>query len=667
MEEGPPMTLTSLRLHLPALPAGLAWGKAVREFFAYHGVWAVGVRLLRKLSIRTKVLIVMGITAAPLLPLSWHMVTTQNALVAGTTQRLAGLRMAGAASTLTSQMNALVLLEDAGQPMAEGTLDGPYAGLRAAYAEAREAGLPVQQAWERGRQAVERAVTARGLSTPGRRELNALAIIALADLRTVVVAAADTGNSTTAPLHDAASLVVEELPGLMQSLGSLRAGVRQQIALDSRAGERERHGAQMNVAAALADTRRMTHLTETRLRSLKRDHVDVQEELAAMQAYLALVRTQLLAQDTSADPAALESAYAAARKEGHGLRMQQYARAERALESQLTGARQLRAWVFAALLASGATSAYLLYCFFLVMRGGLVQLNLQMNRMSQGDLSARLSPLGVDEVAATMHAMTAALVRLSDLMASVRLGVGAVTQASQQVALGNAEMSSRDHATAQGLNTVVEGVARYAAQLQDCGRQVESVVATVQALRLESARNRKQMQRLRERMTALRGKSREIGEIVMLIDNIAFRTNILALNASVEASKAGEAGRGFAVVAQEVRSLALRGAESARRIGDIVARSTEDIEFSGALADETGKALALADGYVDQIHVAMDDVAGLTRNGEKDSTVILEQLKGIKDGTEQNLRLVEQLATASDALRSQGERLAHKVGQFRLS
>jgi methyl-accepting chemotaxis protein-1 (serine sensor receptor) len=659
------MSLTSL--HLPALPAGLAWGRAVREFFAYHGVWAVGVRLLRKLSIRTKVLIVMGITAAPLLPLSWHMVDTQNALVAGTTQRLAGLRLAGAASNLASQMNALGLMAGAGQPMPEGTLDAPYARLQATYAEAREAGLPVQQAWERGRQAVERAVKARGLSASGRSELNSLAVLALVDMRSAIATVADAANVATAPQHDAASLVVDEMPGLALSLASLRGVVQQFLALDGRAGERERHVVQMAVAAAAADTRRMTQLTELRLRALKRGNAATQDDLPAMQAYLALVRTQLLALEGSPDAAALGAAHAAARKEAHDLREEHYVRAEQALQAQLAGGRQLRAWVFGALLVSGATSAYLLYCFFLVMRGGLVQLNLQMNRMSQGDLSARLSPLGVDEVAATMHAMTAALVRLSDLMASVRLGVGAVTQASQQVALGNAEMSSRDHATAQGLNTVVEGVARYAAQLQDCGRQVETVVATVQALRLESARNRKQMQRLRERMTALRGKSREIGEIVMLIDNIAFRTNILALNASVEASKAGEAGRGFAVVAQEVRSLALRGAESARRIGDIVARSTEDIEFSGALADETGKALALADGHVDQIHVAMDDVAELTRNGEKDSAAILEQLKGIKDGTEKNLRLVEQLATASDALRSQGERLAHKVGQFRLS
>jgi methyl-accepting chemotaxis protein len=110
----------------------------------------------------------------------------------------------------------------------------------------------------------------------------------------------------------------------------------------------------------------------------------------------------------------------------------------------------------------------------------------------------------------------------------------------------------------------------------------------------------------------------------------------------------------------------LRGAESARRIGDIVARSTEDIELSGELAEVTGVALAAADERIDSIHLAMDDVAALTRSGEQESGAILQQLTGIRDATSQSLYLVEQLATASAALRTQGERLALKIGQFRL-
>jgi methyl-accepting chemotaxis protein len=196
---------------------------------------------------------------------------------------------------------------------------------------------------------------------------------------------------------------------------------------------------------------------------------------------------------------------------------------------------------------------------------------------------------------------------------------------------------------------------------------VESVVTTVQALRLASVSNRKHMHRLQERMASLRGNSREIGQVVNLIDAIAFRTNILALNAQVEACKAGDAGRGFAVVAQEVRALATRSAESARKVGEIVSKSTLEIEQSSALADETSESISAADAHVDAIYSAMSGVSDLTQQGDRESAVILAEITHLKDGTVKNQALVEQLAVASDALRGQGERLSHKVGLFKLS
>jgi len=301
------------------------------------------------------------------------------------------------------------------------------------------------------------------------------------------------------------------------------------------------------------------------------------------------------------------------------------------------------------------------------MRGGLDKLNQQMNRMARGDLSARPQARGGDEVADTLHAMTTSLAHLSDLLASVRAGVGAITQASHQIADGNADLSTRNRRNGEGLEQLVAAVSRYSEQLQTCSRMVESVVTTVQTLRLASVRNRRQVQRLQERMASLRGNSREIGEIVNLIDTIAFRTNILALNAQVEACKAGDAGRGFAVVAQEVRALATRSADSARKVGEIISRSTLEIEQSGALADETGLSIAEADLHVDNIFTAMSGVAKLTQQGDQESAQILDEIRVLKDGAAKNGVLVEQLAQASDALRGQGERLSHKVGLFKLS
>lgn len=660
------MTIPSMHLRLPTLRLGTGPWAGMREFFRYHGVWAVGVRLLRKLSIDAKVLLVLALVAAPLLPLTWYLVDRQNTLVAETRQHLAGLRLAGAITALRVELGAVSTALESGLPLPpDRRADADTATVRA-YEEARDAGLPVQLAWERGRAKVVQAVQSPW-QAQGAREITAAGLVALEAVRDVALSEANLDSIADRHNHRAAGLALDALPALQLSLTRLRRTVYNQLAAPTRPGTSEAQQALVSLATATADVQMLSGQALRLLKPLRASQAAEVDELGAVSAYAALVSRQMLAPDGAPDGVALREAYGKARAEVQGLRVLHLNRVEAFLEAASADASQLRLWVFVGLLVLLALACYLLYSFFLVMHGGLQQLNQQMNRMAQGDLSARLNPLGVDEVATTMDAMTVALVRLSDLLASVQLGVGAVSQASQQVATGNAEISHRSRDTNQGLASVVDGVARYAKQLEACGRQVEAVVTTVQQLRLESARNRKQMQRLRERMATMRGNSREIGEIVTLMDNISFRTNILALNASVEASKAGEAGRGFAVVAQEVRALALRGATSAQRIGAIVARSIDDIEVSSALADETGKAMAESDQHVDHIHTAMDDVAGLTRSGEKESAAILEHLTQIQNSTEQNLRLVDQVATASDGLRSQGERLAHKVGQFRLS
>ncbi len=635
----------------------------LREYFTYHGVWSPGVRMLRSLTIRTKVLLVMGILAAPMLPLAVFVVLGQNQEVKVNGQRLAGMELAAAASALRAELGAPALAFEGGQARPPDGRAEADARLRAAYATALDRDLDLRQTWERGRVDVARAVEApRNGPAPTTPGLQA-ALHALQELRNQAVYDSAVLSNDDRPLQAASDLALDALPSLQTALALLRRAVHQGLA-EPRSSEAERHDVALRQAMALADVKRLQQQAMQQVALLPGSSAF---DLKAVRAYAARIEREVLPLGASPDVAQLKQAYAQARSEVQEQRTTLLRQVGERLRDNQAHAEAVRTRVFAALAVAVLLSAYLTYCFFLVMRGGVKQLQHQAQRIADGDLSGRLNPLGHDEVATTMKSMSAALARLSDLMGSVRQGVGAVKQASESVATGNRDIAQRTQATTQGVASVLQGVQTNADQLAACGRQVEQVVALVQALRLESARNRKQMQRLRERMTSLRGKSREIGEIVRLIDNVAFRTNILALNASVEASKAGEAGRGFAVVAQEVRSLALRGADAARRIGDIVGRSTEDIELSGALAEETGAALAKADEHVDSIHTAMDDVTRLTTAGREESGRILDQLQSIRSEAEQGLHRVRQLAEASGALRAQGETLAYKVGQFRLS
>jgi len=686
----------TLALVSRATPKGPMW-RAAREFFAYHGVWAFGVRAMRLWSLRIKMVLLVTVMSLPLLPLMVQQIIQRNATVHSSGLRLVGLQVSDASYHLAVLLDRPRSALEAGlPPPAVPEAAAQLQRLADAVARAQDEGLPLEGAWRAREPMLERAVHDNATSASSRLAVLDGARQALVGLRQMATAeshlllTADPGEAARA------TLAVQQLPALHRHLATLPGLATRQAALLAQQPRpaAELHAVLLQSAAVVEDVRSLLAAADRTLATLQGGelHAVQAAATAAMAAssvapapagvpggsgqVMPLERTRallqkldssLLAAEPVVDVPRLRADVAAAVEQIVALHNILDVRVERDLVALQADARAQRLWLFGALALTTLLAVYLVYSFFLVMHGGLSKLANQMNRMAKGDLSARPQALGGDEVAETLQAMTTSLARLSDLLASVRHGVGAITQASEQIADGNADLRSRSRRSAEGLDALVDAVTRYTEQLQTCSRSVEEVVTTVQTLRLASTRNRRQVQRLLERMASLRGNSREIGEIVNMIDGIAFRTNILALNAQVEASKAGEAGRGFAVVAQEVRALATRSAESARRVGDIISRSTLDIEQSHALADETGQSMGEADGHVDAIHAAMSSVAALTQQGDRESAAILDEITSLKDGTAQNLGLVDQLAVASDALRGQGERLSHKVGLFKLS
>lgn len=654
----------------PSSRTGRSVWRRWKDFHAHHGVWALGVKLMRRWSIRTKVLLLLAIIALPLVPLSVHVVGENNALVAASVRHLAAVKLSSSASALGTELNTQLQALAVGRAVDGGLLARRHDELLEALAQAGAAGVAPAPGWAAAQPLVRRAARESGLSVDGRTDATRQANDALRMLRKSAAATLSATITHDGTLDRTATIALDLLPDLQMGAGQLRGLVmrRMQLRQSAAAVAAEQHALLVATAGKMHDLQRLAEESEQGLAMLPPQvAVATSRSLPKTRAMLDLARSTLLGHASQSDEQPLLLRLSESRQELMEARQQMLDDLVVQVQQRLDQARDIQLGMAKLLLACLAVAAYLGYTFFLVMRGGLGALNLQMNRMAEGDLRGRPVPRGHDEVAATMHAMTTSLARLSDLLAAVRHGVSGVSEASKQMALGNAEMSSRNRKTAAGLEGVASSVQRYTQQLEACGREIEGVVTSVQALRLEAARNRKHTTRLSERLNSLRGRSREIGEVVRLIDAIAFRTNILALNASVEASKAGEAGRGFAVVAQEVRSLALRSAESAKRIDQIIGRSTEDIERSGELADEAGRALGELDAHVDKIHVSMNDVAQLTRQGEDESANILLEVQRLTDGSGKNQQLVEQLVLAADSLRSQGERLSQGIGQFTLS
>ncbi len=179
------------------------------------------------------------------------------------------------------------------------------------------------------------------------------------------------------------------------------------------------------------------------------------------------------------------------------------------------------------------------------------------------------------------------------------------------------------------------------------------------------------VQEANERMTSLSGamdnisaNAQEITKIAKAIEDIAFQTNILSINASVEAARAGMAGKGFAVVAEEVRQLASRSAEAAKHATEIVGSTRSIIETGVKLTAATAGSLADISNVSDQIGEFTDHLVIAVQGQEEALAIMEEKIGTISSIADRNLQNAEGTEQSSGLLAREAEALSAQVEKF---
>ncbi|RCS29927.1 HAMP domain-containing protein [Rhodanobacter denitrificans] len=287
-------------------------------------------------------------------------------------------------------------------------------------------------------------------------------------------------------------------------------------------------------------------------------------------------------------------------------------------------------------------------------------------RITQGSLGEPVEPGHDDEIGRLLRSLDGMDRQLAAVVGQVRDRACMLDGNAAGIADGNDALSRRTELQAMQLARTSGAMASIAATLSESARLGRDADRAASNAREQSGHGRLAVGEAIGSMEAIDRTSRSMGDMLDMIDQVAFQTRLLSLNAAIEAARAGEHGRGFGAVATEVRQLAQRSGEAARDIRGLVKASDDAVRSGLSRVARAGEVIESIGSSVDRLAEAMAAMLVAGRAQASEITAVNQAVIDMDAMTRENAALGEQAAAASRAMRESATALLDEVGFFTL-
>ena len=285
--------------------------------------------------------------------------------------------------------------------------------------------------------------------------------------------------------------------------------------------------------------------------------------------------------------------------------------------------------------------------------------------LAQGNLTAQITAHFPGEYSVVKTNFNNALSSLRELISSVIEATTSIRTGSNEIAQASEDLARRTEANAASLEETAAAVTqmdqRLKATASAAGQTVERADGTMSTV----DNGRSTADEAVQAMTRVSESAKGIDSVIEGLDKIAFQTRVLAMNAAVEAGRAGEAGRGFMVVADLVAALALRAEDQAKQARDMLSETQVDIIQAADAVHDTDTALDTISGDVEAVH---DLISAIDHDNHAQSAAVSQvatAMKAMDLVTQQNAAMVEETSAAIRNLSGEVNALAQRAGAFR--